>query len=98
MKAKRYRVPEAKHGQLRADYGREDRYSKPGVIYSYSGTMAGPDGSRKADARLLSTVFEGIDVETGQPIFGGHGHSLVKELEARGYDLTTLRFTVQKTA
>lgn len=89
-KIKRWRVPSPKPGVLEATYGRADSYSTPSIVYVNGGA-----GSTKPDARFLSTVFEGTDVETGKPIFGRLGRSFVKELEDRGYDITTLRFSIK---
>lgn len=48
----------------------------------------GGDGASKADGNLMMGVF-GLT-----PMFTGK--TLTAELEARGYDLTTLRFSIQR--
>lgn len=89
-KIKRWRVPSPKPGVLEAKYGKDESYNSPSIVYVHGGA-----GSSKPDARFLSTVFEGTDIETGKPIFGKYGRSFVKELEERGYDITTLRFSIK---
>lgn len=79
---KRLRPPVTKPGQLRAYWGRSEPGAKPTVIYTW-----GAGGACKADGRILMTALEEAKV------FGGK--SLVQELEARGYDLSTLRFTIE---
>lgn len=48
----------------------------------------GGDGASKADANLVMGVFGLVPVFTGK--------TLNAELEARGYDLTTLRFSIKR--
>lgn len=79
---KRWRMPKAKPGQLIAQYGREDRHNYPDLLYAWGGS-----GASKPDSRVLMAALE----ET--PVF--EGRSLRKELEARGYDITTLRFSIE---
>ena len=78
---KRYRRIEAKRGELRAGYGRLERGDRPCVVYAW-----GP-GTGKPDSRILCNALE------ENPVYGGK--TLVQELEARGYDLDTLKFTIQ---
>lgn len=91
--AKRYRTIRAKPGELRAYYGKADRWSGPDVCYAWG------DGTSSADGRLLHCA---LSTERLTFDFPGTGTvfepSLIKELEARGYDITTLRFTIQKRA
>ncbi|MEH3108939.1 MAG: hypothetical protein PGN22_03105 [Agrobacterium cavarae] len=91
--SKRWRVPTPKPGVLEAKYGKDESYNRPSIVYVHGGA-----GSSRPDARLLSTVFEGTDISTGKPIFGEVGRSFVKELEDRGYDITTLRFSIKLKA
>lgn len=44
------------------------------------------EGCSRRDARLLSATFSPVG-----------GNDLFKELESRGYDLKTLRFSIRKT-
>lgn len=78
---RRYRITPAKPGELKAQYGRVD--GDLDVGYSWGGRGAG-----SPDARILSRTFEDT------PIF--EGRSLRQELEARGYDITTLRFSIRQ--
>lgn len=89
---KRWHTPTAKPGQLKIVYGREDRYSRPDVVVAWGG-----HGADKCDARMamhaltekrMTRAFPSMDI-----IFEP---SLIEELEARGYDITTLRFTIQR--
>lgn len=80
---KRYRVPQAKPGELRACYGKPDRFDRPDLCYVWGGPPA-----ERSDGRVLSVAIEGL------PVF--EGKNLRQELEARGYDITTLRFSVRK--
>lgn len=82
---RRWRTPEAKPGQLLARYGRADRYSRPSIVYAW-----GAGGAAKPDSRILCAALEEIAVCDGR--------SLADELERRGYDLTTLRFSIQRKA
>ncbi|APX66264.1 hypothetical protein AV944_10985 [Sphingomonas sp. LK11] len=59
--------------------------------------MWGGQGADKSDAR---TVMHAMTERRMAPTFPSLNYeerpSLVEELEARGYDITTLRFTIQK--
>jgi hypothetical protein len=79
---KRWRVVRAKHGELRASYGRGEYGSDIDIQYAWGG------GASKPDARILCNALEEY------PVYDGR--SLVKELEARGYDIATLRFSIQR--
>lgn len=83
MKPRRYRAPQAKPGQLVAGYGKIEPRGQPSVCYAWGGA-----GACSADGRILSNALEGA------PVFDGK--TLVEELEARGYDLSTLRFSIEK--
>lgn len=82
MIRKRYRTPVAKPRELRAAYGRADRWSEPSIVYSWGG-----DGANKPDGRILSTAIEEAIVFDGK--------TLAQELDRRGYDLSTLRFSIR---
>ncbi|WP_342152394.1 hypothetical protein [Methylorubrum sp. SB2] len=79
---KRWHVVRAKPGQLLARYGRDEPYNNPDVIYSW------PDRNGKCDTRVLMRAFEELIVHDG--------NTLRQELEARGYDITTLRFSIKR--
>ena len=87
---KRYRTPTAKPGELKAGYGREDRHCSPNLVYVWGG-----EGGQKPDARVLGSALE--DKRHGYAFPSmvlEQRPSLIEELEARGYDITTLRFTI----
>lgn len=87
------RVPRtipAKPGQLKAQWGKEDRHAEASVVYLWGGS-----GAAKADARVLMSALERKPLRVGFDGRVTEGASLVEELEARGYDLSTLRFTIQ---
>lgn len=48
----------------------------------------GGEGACKQDGGMLCHFLAGVN--------GLHGRTLIKELEYRGYDLETMRFTVRK--
>lgn len=77
---KRFRAPVPKPGELKASYGRVD--GMEAVFYT-----SGGGGVTMADSRVLMNAFE------GGAVFGDR--TLVEELDSRGYDITTLRFTIQ---
>lgn len=81
---RRYRVVSAKRGELKAAFGRDD-CGNISIQYAWGG-----GGAQKPDARILCNALE------ENKVFGGQ--TLAQELEARGYDLTTLRFTIQLAA
>src|SRR3546814_15775969 len=73
-------------------YGRADKYDEPDLCAAWGGS-----GADKSDARMMmhaltekrmGYAFPSMEVEQ-RP-------SLTEELEARGYDITTLRFSVEK--
>lgn len=67
-------------------FGVLDKHTGPDFIASY-----GP-GCDRADANLLLSTFNADWAVNGQVV----QKSLVSELEARGYDTKTVRFTIQK--
>jgi hypothetical protein len=88
---KRYRTPTAKPGELKAGYGREDRHCSPSLVYVWGGK-----GAQKPDARVLASALEDKRQGYAFPSMAIEQRpSLIEELEARGYDITTLRFSIQ---
>lgn len=71
----------AKARQIRAGWGRSDSHETPSVIYAWGG-----DGARKGDAMIVAGFFERVRDESGM--------TLLRRLEENGYDLSTLKFTV----
>lgn len=99
MPAKRYRQRHAKPGELLVYYGKLP-HSDPDICYAWGG-----GGASKQDGNFLSYVLGSprckpavSEVEVRRA--GRRGFvfepSVLEELEARGYDLTTLRFSIQK--
>lgn len=88
---KRLRRPKLKEGELRVYWGKLP-HDSPDIIYEWKG-----DISMRRDSNLLSCFFgsQRPDLFT-QPMFSKMLPSLIEELEARGYDITTLRFSIQK--
>ncbi len=89
---KRYRTPTAKPGEIKIVYGRIDRHNNPDLCVAWgSGTDMKCTGS---------LMMHAITEKTLRAKFPGPGHeyqpSLIEELEARGFDITTLRFSVMK--
>jgi hypothetical protein len=77
---KRYRVVTAKPRQLVAAYGKGDDSSHD-IQYAWGGS-----GASKPDARCLSTAIEEAIIHDGR--------CLREVLEERGYDITTLKFSI----
>lgn len=89
MKQKRLRVPHAKPGELLARWGKEE----PGRGHGADIVYAWGDGCDRSDPRCLAAALgdrRRYDM--------GPERSLFELLEARGYDITTLRFSIQKKA
>ncbi|KAB1068754.1 hypothetical protein [Methylobacterium planeticum] len=82
MSKKRVPIPKPKPGKLYAQYGRPDQHSRPSVVYVYDSR------NMKCDSRVLMTALEEA------PVF--QGRTLCQELELRGYDITTLRFSIER--
>ena len=92
--AKRVLTSKAKPGELKAQWGKEDRWSGADVTFAWG------EGVSRCDASLLHTIMgttrfypAGMDKPLGTY---RTEHSFIDELEARGYDITTFRFSVQK--
>lgn len=80
-KMKQCRVPKAKAGELLVKFGKQ--FGDEDLFYCYPDNDCG----MKRDSRLLMLAFE-------RPLLDGK--TLRQELEARGYDITTLKFSVMK--
>jgi hypothetical protein len=80
---KRIHVMRAKPGQLRAGWGRPDPGEDPDICYAYGG-----GGAAKPDGRILAEALEGLTIYEGR--------SLREELDRRGYDITTLKFSIEQ--
>jgi hypothetical protein len=87
---KRVRIPSAKPGELKMCWGRERRGEPPELILCYG------EGAGKRDANLMH-----YHLCTDRPTFDPRNRfdpSFINELEARGYDITTLKFSIKKKA
>lgn len=73
----------AKPGELVAAFGKHEAGGRPDIAYAWGG-----GGADKPDARILSNALEQAPVHMGR--------TLRQELVARGYDISTLRFSVRK--
>lgn len=91
-RARRYRTPTAKPGEIKIVYGKADRYSSPDLCVAW-----GDGVDMKCTARL---IMNAIDQKVMRPTFSERGYdfgpSLIEELEARGFDITTLRISIQR--
>lgn len=79
---KRYRMPVAKDGELLVKYGQE--HGERDLFYCWPENGEG----MKRDSGIVMNAFEVADVYEGR--------SLRQELELRGYDITTLKFSIKK--
>ncbi|MBB4857000.1 hypothetical protein HNO88_000297 [Novosphingobium chloroacetimidivorans] len=89
---KRYRTPAAKPGEVKIVYGKADRYDAPDLCAVWGG-----QGADKCDARMVMTAM--TEKRRGYSLTkmaAEERPSLVEELEARGYDITTLKFSIQR--
>lgn len=99
MAKKRWRIPKAKPGELAVKFGKPGRWNRtPDVVYCWGPGVHHGDGSllyyffgvdrmeMNYEASYNASFYERIK----------YAPSLLKELEARGYDLTTLRFSIEK--
>jgi hypothetical protein len=92
VKKRRWRTPTAKPGEVKIVYGRASRYDKPDICAAW-----GADGAAKSDARAVMHALTEKRLGYAFPSMAVEQHpSLIEELEARGYDITTLRFTIQQ--
>lgn len=88
---KRLRKPVMKVGELRMFWGREYRQA-PEIMYAYCG-----DTTMRRDMHLLWRYLDTQHPDPHvQPLYSKMQPSLLEELEARGYDLTTLKFSIKK--
>jgi hypothetical protein len=89
---KRWRAPTAKPGELKIAYGKIDRYNDPDLCVAW-----GAGGADKSDARTALHALTEKRMAYAFPSMGIEERpSLIEELEARGYDITTLRFTISR--
>lgn len=90
---KRLRKPKLKDGELRMYWGRPDPHDNPDVVLAWQG-----DRRMKADTALLHMIIcsQRPKIRLGQLDWSAMEPSLIEELTARGYDITTLKFSIMK--
>lgn len=89
---KRFRKPKLKGGELRVYWGKVDGEGPDVVLDWRSPALRG-------DSLLLYNYICTKSPDTSvKPLFSKMRPSLIEELEARGYDITTLRFSIMKKA
>lgn len=88
---KRLRKPKLKDGELQMYWGRVDG-DVPDVILAWQG-----DRMMKRDTNMLHSFMCSQRPDPfAKPLFSKMDPSMIEELEARGYDLTTLKFSIMK--
>ncbi len=87
-KQKRYRRPKVEAGQIKMQRGKLDGYIDMCIFYG--------DDVPRCDRALVFNVFgskrQRIDIKTMKTVFDA---SFLEDLEARGYDLDTLKFSIK---
>lgn len=83
---KKYSSPRPRDGQLKSQWGKIGD-DCPDLCYAWG------EGVSPADARLLDYAFTG---KRYSPIHLRFDDSFIDELKARGYDITTLKFSIEK--
>ncbi len=83
MKRRRFPILKAPQpGRIVVRWARASRGETPSLVYGFG------DRDDKATSRVVMRALEEIEVFDGR--------SLAAELEARGYDLSTLRFSIAR--
>lgn len=89
---KRLRRPKLKDGELRIYWGRDPHDKTPDVMLAWQG-----DRSMKADTNLLHYVMCSKRPDPfARPLFSKMEPSFIEELQSRGYDITTIKFSIMK--
>jgi hypothetical protein len=83
---KRYRAPKTKDGELKIYYGKLP-HNSPDIIYSRG------NGVPRCDSSLLHLV---LGSQRHNVIDDSWDISLFDELEKRGYDIETIKFSIMK--
>lgn len=79
-------IPRSRDGELKCQWGKLADH-KPDLIYTRG------EGIPRADAHLLHSTISSKDYS---PMDKQWHPSFIEELEARGYDIKTLKISVQK--
>lgn len=82
---KRLRAPKAKPGQLKAQWGKVD--GMVDLCYAWG------DGVSKSDGHFLNTI---LTSQRYHPIGDSWSSGFIDEMTSRGYDITTLKFSIEK--
>ena len=92
---KRLRRPKLQDGELRMYWGCDPHDRTPDIMLAWQG-----DRSMKCDTNLLHYVMcsKKPKINLGKIDWSTMEPSLIEELDARGYDLTTLKFSIKKKA
>ena len=89
--SKRLRRPKLKDGELRIYWGRL-QHDSPDIVFAWQG-----DRMMKRDTNYLHYALGCRQPDPKvQPLFSKMNQSFFEELDARGYDLTTLKFSIMK--
>lgn len=91
-KPKRYRIQHAKPGELRVYFG----IAEPGGHHDPDICYAWGEGTSKNDAHFLHNALTGDRYQLKKGFQWDWGQSIVKDLEARGYDPSTLKISIRK--
>ena len=81
---KRYRAPKVVDGQIKMQRGRIDGYVDMCIFYG--------DNTPRCDRALVMNMLCSERLDWKNEVRS----SLIEELEKRGYDLDTLRFSIEK--
>ena len=87
MARSKFGMPRAKFGEIKVKWGYE-KHSGEDLFSCYGGH----DDSRDHAKMML----DAISFSRYSKLYGEYKPSLLEELESRGYDITTLVFSIQK--
>lgn len=87
---RRFGPPRVRAGQLKLQYGKIAGH-KPDIVVAWG------DGTCRADASLIMNALTAPQMTSARDSLFGYEFepSIVEELERRGYDVTTLRFSIE---
>jgi hypothetical protein len=89
---KRFRRHNLKDNELRVYWGKLP-YDNPDIVFEWRG-----EPSMKRDSAMLHYhIATQRPDPSASPLYSKMLPSLLEELKTRGYDLTTLRFSIRKT-
>ncbi|BAQ84260.1 hypothetical protein [uncultured Mediterranean phage uvMED] len=89
---KRYRRPKVQEGQIKFQKGKIDGESDMCIFYG--------DNVPSCDRALIMNIFCSKRLQMGSKLLSRYEFdpSLIDELEKRGYDIDTLKFSIEKKA